>query len=209
VALEITWLGRTCFRLKGREGTVVSDPCPPSSGYRISNVEADVVTLSRADDPEFSYRDAVRGRAMALGAPGAYEVGGILATGIAVKRSDGTRNVVFVVELDGLRVAHLGVPTERIPDAVQNELEGVDILLLPVGGHGTLAPAVASDVMTAVDAHLVIPMLFKTSSETMDLEPIESFLKETGAKPEPQPRISVTRSSLPAELTVVVLEPRA
>jgi L-ascorbate metabolism protein UlaG (beta-lactamase superfamily) len=112
------------------------------------------------------------------------------------------------VELDGIRVAHLGVPTESVPESVTHQLEGVDVLLLPVGGHGTLPPAVASDLMTAVDAHLAIPMLFKTDGETMDLEPIDSFLKETGTKPTPQPRVSVTRSSLPDELTVVVLEPR-
>ena len=207
--LEVTWLGRTCFRLKGREGAVVCDPCPPTSGYKIGKVDADVVTLSRAADPEFSYVDAVRGEPRVLSAPGEYEVGGILVTGLAIKRPDGERSVSFVVELDGIRVGHLGVPAERIPDDVLNELEGVDVLLLPIGGHGTLAPAAASDVMTAIDARLVIPMLYRTDVEKMDLEPIDSFMKETGTRPPPQPRVSVTKSSLPAELTVVVLEPRA
>lgn len=209
MALEITWLGRTCFRLKGREGVVVTDPCPPSSGYRIGKLDANIATLSRAEDPAYSYTEALRGEAKQLGVPGEFEVGGILVTGTAIRRQDGSRTIAFVVELDGIRVAHLGVPSERVPDSVLNALEGIDVLLLPVGGHGTLAPAVASDVMTAVDARLVVPMLYKTNGETMELEPIESFLKETGTKPAPQPRISVTRSSLPDELTVVVLEPRA
>jgi L-ascorbate metabolism protein UlaG (beta-lactamase superfamily) len=209
VPLEITWLGRSCFRLKGREGTVVCDPVPASSGYRIGKVEADIATLSRSTDPAFSHREALKGTPVVLDAPGEYEVGGILATGIALKRPEGGRSVAFVVEIDGIRVAHLGIPTEKIADSVINELEGVDVLLLPVGGHGTLPPAVGSDAMTAIDAHLVIPMLYRTDVETMELEPLESFLKETGTRPAPVPRISVTRSSLPAELTVVVLEPRA
>lgn len=209
MALEVTWLGRTCFRLKGREGTVICDPCPPTSGYKIGKVDANVATLSRAGDPNFSYTEALRGEPRVLSVPGEFEVGGILVTGLAIKRADGERSVTFIVELDGIRVGHLGVPMERIPEAVLNELEGIDVLLLPIGGHGTLAPAVASDVMTAIDAKLVIPMLFKTEFESMDLEPIDSFLKETGTRPPPQPRISVTKSSLPDELAIVVLEPKA
>ena len=46
MALEITWFGRTCFRMRGREGAVVCDPCPPASGYKIGKLEANVVTLS-------------------------------------------------------------------------------------------------------------------------------------------------------------------
>ncbi len=208
MALEITWLGRTSFRLKGREGAVLTDPCPPSSGYKLVNIDADVVTLSRQDDPEFSYREALRGEPKFLGVPGEFEVGGILVTGMSIKRKDGDRTIAFVVELDGIRIAHLGVPSDKIPDSVLNDLEGIDVLLLPVGGHGTIPPAGASDVMTSVDARVVIPMLYKTDVETMDLDPIDSFLKETGTKPAPQPRLSVTRSNLPADLTVMVLEPR-
>ena len=209
MALEVTWLGRTCFRLKGREGTVICDPCPPDSGYKIGKLDANVATVSRSGDARFSFTDALRGEPMTLDVPGEFEVGGILLTGLATPRGDGERSIAFVVELDGIRVGHLGVPAERIPESVINEIEGVDVLLLPVGGHGTLAPAVASDVMTAIDPRVAIPMLFKTEWETMDLEPIDSFLKETGTKPEPQARITVTKSSLPAELTVVVLDPKA
>lgn len=209
MALEITWLGRSCFRLRGREGVVVCDPCPPSSGYKIGKLEANVVTLSLRDDPGFSYVEAMKGDYKRLDAPGEYEVGGVLITGIAMPRAEGGRSVAFIIELDGIRVATLGAGAEKIGEAERAQLEGVDILLLPAGGHGTLPPAVAADVMTGLDPRIAVPMLYRTDSETGDYEPLERFLKETGAKPEPQPRISVTRSQLPGELTVVVLEPRA
>jgi L-ascorbate metabolism protein UlaG (beta-lactamase superfamily) len=209
MALEITWLGRSCFRLKGREGTVVCDPCPPDSGYKVGKLEADVATFSRRDELAFGSRESLKDQPIVLDAPGEYEVGGVLVTGIGIKRPDGIRTTAFIVELDGIRVAHLGVPAEKIPEAQLRDLETLDVILLPVGGHSTLTPAVAADVMTTLDPKLAIPMLYWTEAETMELEPLESFLKETGAQPTPQPRISVTRSSLPAELTVVVLEPRA
>jgi L-ascorbate metabolism protein UlaG (beta-lactamase superfamily) len=206
--MEITWLGRTCFRLKGREGVVITDPCPPESGYRLSKLDGDFVTVSRRDDPGFSYVEAVRPEAKRLDAPGEYEVGGILVTGVALMRPDGIRNVAFVIELDGIKIAHLGVPAGTGPQVAVDELRGVDILLLPVGGTNSISPAVAADVMTAIDARIAIPMNFKTEFETADVDPLERFLKETGAKPEPQPRLMVTKAQLPADLTVVVLQPR-
>jgi L-ascorbate metabolism protein UlaG (beta-lactamase superfamily) len=206
--MEITWLGRTCFRLRGRDGVVLTDPCPPASGYRIGKVEADIVTFSRREDPAYSYAEAVKGEAMQLDAPGEYEVGGVLVTGIAMPRPDGTRNVGFIIELDGIRIGHLGLPAAGVKVPALDEFKGVDVLLFPVGGYNSLAAAASADVMQTVDPRIAIPMNYGTEFETLDLEPLERFLKETGAKPEPQPKLTVTRSSLPAELTVVVLQPK-
>lgn len=206
MALEITWLGRTCFRLKGREGTVVTDPCPPESGYRLQKVTADIVTLSNRGDAGSSFVEAVSGQRLVIDAPGEYEVGGILVTGVATKRADGRRNVAFVFELDGIRVAHLGLAAAGT--GALDEVKGVDVLLLPIGGGNALNSTAAADVMTAIDANLVIPMNYRTEQETADLETIDRFLKETGARPEAQPRLSVSKSQLPAELTIVVLQPR-
>ena len=139
-----------------------------------------------------------------LDAPGEYDIGGVLVTGIATKRPDGTRNVVFICEIDGIRIGHLGLPATLAFE----ELKDVDVLLLPVGGGNSLQPNQAADLMTRIEPRIAIPMNYKAGGETLDLEPLEKFLKETGSKPEPQPRISVSRSSLPADLTVMVLEPK-
>lgn len=206
--MEITWLGRNCVRIKGREGVVVTDPCPPDSGFKIGKVEANVVTVSRRDDPGYSYREAVKGDEVRfLDAPGEYEVGGVLVTGLAAKRPDGSRNVAFIVEMDGIKVGHLGVPGPQLEREWLQEFD-CDVLLLPVGGVDSIGGAMAADVMTRVDPRVAIPVRYRTEQETQELDPLERFLKETGAKPEPMPKFTVTRSQLPAELTVVVLQPR-
>jgi L-ascorbate metabolism protein UlaG (beta-lactamase superfamily) len=204
VPVEITYLGRTCFRLKGRDGIVITDPCPPESGFAIGKQAADIVTLSRRDDPGYSYTQAITGKPMVLDAPGEYDIGGILVTGIATKRTDGTRNVVFICEIDGIRIGHLGLPAA----IAYEELKDVDVLLLPVGGGNSLQPNQAADIMTRIEPRIAIPMNYKAGGETLDLEPLEKFLKETGSRPEPQPRLTVSRSNLPADLTVMVLEPK-
>lgn len=139
---------------------------------------------------------------MVFDAPGEYEIGGILITGIASKAVDGTRNVMFISEIDGIRVGHLGLPGSASID----DLKNVDILLLPVGGVNALAPNLAADLMTKIEPRIAIPMNYKTGDEKLSLEPLATFLKETGTKPEPQAKINVSRSGLPSDLTVMVLE---
>ena len=204
--MEITWLGRNCFRLKGREGTVLTDPPPPDSGYVIGKQQANIVTLSNHTDPGYSYTDPIEG-ARTLDAPGEYEVAGILVSGIPVIRGDGSRNMIFRIEIDGIRIVHLGLPdTPPGPETV-GQMDDVDVLLMPVGGGNSLAPDRVTDAMETIDPHLAIPMNYKTEVERADLEFIDRFLKETGAIVEPLPKLQVTRSSIPNELTVQVLQP--
>jgi L-ascorbate metabolism protein UlaG (beta-lactamase superfamily) len=206
--VEITWLGRNCFRLRGRDGAVITDPCPPDSGYKLNKPQADIVTVSRRDDPGYSATSVVSGEPMVLDAPGEYEIGGILVTGVATRTPADERNVVFVVEIDGIRVGHLGLLGAAPSARTLEELEDVDILLFPVGGMNALAPAVAQDVMTTIDPSIAIPMNYGTEHESLGLEPLEKFLKETGGRNDPQPKLTVTKSSMPTELTVVILEPK-
>ncbi len=202
--IEITYLGRNCFRIKGRDGSVITDPCPPDSGFAMGKQSAEVVTLSRYEEPGYSYTEGVGGNPMTFDAPGEYEIGGILVTGIANKRPDGTRNVMFIIEIDGIRVGHLGLAS----NVGLEDFKGIDVLLLPIGGANGLTPNLAADLMTKIDPRIAIPMNYRVGGETLELEPLESFLKETGSRPEPLAKVSVSKSSLPQDLTVMVLEPK-
>jgi len=206
--VEITWLGRNCFRIKGKEGTVITDPCPPESGYKIAKPAAEVVTLSCGTDSGYNFVEALAGDPFRLDVPGEFELGGILVTGVASKRADGSRNVIFVIELDGIRVGHLGLPG-AVPDReILEELKDLDILLMPAGGGNSIGGAATADLMTTLDPRIAIPMNYKTDVEQMDLEPIDKFLKETGSKAEPQPKLTISKSQLPQNLTVTLLQPR-
>lgn len=202
--IEITYYGRNCFRLKGRDGAVITDPYPPESGFTLGKQSAEIVTISQRDEAGYSYAEGVGGSPMIFDAPGEYEIGGILVTGIASKRPDGAANVIFIHEIDGIRVGHLGLAS----NATLEELKDVDVLLLPVGGANALTPNQAADLMTKIEPKIAIPMNYQVGGEKLALEPLESFLKETGSRPEPLAKISVSRSGLPQDLTVMVLEPK-
>lgn len=184
------------------------DPLPSDSGFKPGKLTADLVTLSRANDPQFGDPGTVGGSPRVLSAPGEYEIGGVLATAVALPYDDGSRNVAFVVEIEQVRVAHLGLLPSEGKVTIPEELEDVDIVLLPAGDGPSLNGRQAADLITAMDPSVAIPMLYKTDQEKMELEGLDKFLSETGAKPEPQTRYSVSKSGLPENLTVVVLQPR-
>jgi L-ascorbate metabolism protein UlaG (beta-lactamase superfamily) len=211
--VEIVWLGHACFRIRGREATVVTDPCPPASGYTIGKPTADIVTISHRHD-NHSYLKAVPGSPTVLDGPGEYEISDAFLTGIATyhdakKGEDHGGNIVFIMEMEGIKVCHLG-DLGHTPTAEQaEEMTGVDILFVPVGGNTTLDGVRAAEVVSLLEAHLVVPMHYKTDAFKGELEPPDRFLKEMGVTAhEPQPKISVTRNSLPSDTQVVLLDYR-
>jgi L-ascorbate metabolism protein UlaG (beta-lactamase superfamily) len=211
--LEIVWLGHSCFRIRGREATIVADPCPPASGYSIGKPTADIVTISHPHD-NHSYLKAVAGSPTVLDGPGEYEISGAFVTGISTyhdsqKGEEHGANIVYIIEMEDIKVCHLG-DLGHTPTAEQaEEMTGVDILFVPVGGNTTLDGVRAAEVVSLLEARLVVPMHYKTEAFKGDLEPPDRFLKEMGVTAhEPQPKISVTRNALPADTQVMMLDYR-
>ena len=212
--MEITWYGQTCFRMSERGlAAVVTDPYPPDVGLTFTRPRADVVTISY-DDPQCRYTSGVRGPFKLFDGPGEYEVGGVFITGIATF-ADGKRgasrglNTVFTFDFGGLTVGHLGrlghVPTQ----SQMENLGTVDILLVPVGGGGSLSPARGSEVISLFEPSLVIPMYYKVRGLKVNLGTLGRFLKEMGLeKVDSQEVLKITRTNLSEETQVVVLEPK-
>lgn len=207
--MEIYWLGHGCFRLRGRDATILTDPCPPSTGYKIGKVNADIVTISR-DHPESSYREAVAGEAKFLSGPGEYEIAGVLITAIdtdRADRSDGhSRNVAYVMDIDDIKICHLGDISKAPSGDEVEELSGVEILVLPVGGGRVLDAEKAAEIVSLLEPKIVIPMLYKTEASKGDFEAVDRFVKEMGAEAKsPESRLSITHSGLPQDTTLVLL----
>jgi L-ascorbate metabolism protein UlaG (beta-lactamase superfamily) len=165
--MEITWFGHSCFRLRDRDATVVTDPFDKSLGYPLPRVRADIVTVSH-DHPHHNYPNAVKGEFKIVNSPGEYEIKSVFITGIATYPSqrrrknagdeDSRRNIILVFQFNGLSVCHLGdlaqVPTQTQVEALSN----VDVLMVPVGGGMSLNAAQAAEVISLIEPHIVIPM---------------------------------------------------
>jgi len=211
--VEITWLGHSCFRLRDRAATVVTDPYGKDIGLILPRVRADIVTVSH-DADDHNYVKGVKGEFRVLAGPGEYEVSSVFVTGLELRGSKkkevavGPRNTVFLFEFDDLTVCHLGdlniVPTQA---QVEEALGAVDVLLIPVGGEETLNASQASEVVSLLEPHIVIPMHYHVPEVTLNLDPVGKFLKEMGLdKVAPQESLKVSRSGLPDETQIVLLE---
>lgn len=209
--MEITWFGHSCFRLSERGVAIVTDPFSEELGYARPRIRADVVTVSH-DHPGHNHRIGFRGGPRFFDSPGEYEVKDVFITGIATYHDakHGTvrgRNLVFLFDFGGLGVCHLG-DLGHIPDQKQIEaLSDVDVLLVPIGGAHTLDAAKAAEVISLVEPEIVIPMHYQTPMEQAKLEGLDRFFKQMGLAPvAPQASFSITKSALPDETQVVVLE---
>jgi L-ascorbate metabolism protein UlaG (beta-lactamase superfamily) len=214
--MEITWYGHSCFRLTERNfATVVTDPFDHKSiGYDALRLKGDIVTVSH-DAAGHNHTDAVKGTSHVIDGPGEFEIGGVFITGVQTengssakkKAVNGNRNTLYVFDYDGITVAHLG-DLQQVPSQAEIEALGtVNVALVPVGGGGSLNAAKAAEVISLLEPSLVVPMHYATPDSKLSLESLNKFIKEMGlSKPQTQPSLKVTRSGLPDETHVIVLD---
>lgn len=208
--MEITWLGHSCFRIKGSQATIITDPYPPDLGYLLGKQTPRIVTVSH-QHPSHSYVQGIGDEPRLVTGPGEYEISGVLIIGIPTFHdADGGRirgkNTVYLMEVDGIAICHLGDLGHTLTEEQVEEIDDVDVLLLPVGGVSTIDAPVATEVIRRLEPKVVIPMHYKTLELKRELEPVDKFLKEMGIEQiDSQPKLSLTQSSLPTSMQVYLL----
>jgi len=209
--LDITWLGHSCFRIKGKDVTVITDPYNPSLGHTLSKLQADIVTLSHLH-PGHCYTEAITSEFKEVKGPGEYELKGTFITGIATWHDDAQgqklgRNTVYLLEMDGIALCHLGDLGHLPSSELVEDVGDIDVLFVPVGGVSTIGGSRAAEIVRRLTPKVVIPMHYKTGTLATELEPVDKFLKEAGVKETvSQPKLSVSRSNIPTSTQVVILD---
>jgi len=208
--MEITWLGHSCFRLKGSQATVITDPYPPDLGYSLGKPTARIVTVSH-QHPGHSYVPGIGGEPKVIKGPGEYEISSILVIGLPTFHDgDGGKqrgkNIVYLIEVDEVAICHLGDLGHVLTTQQVEEIGNVDVLLVPVGGVSTINASMAAEVVRQLEPKIVVPMHYKTEVLKKELEPVDRFLKEMGVKDvASRPRLSVTKTNLPVSTQVLLL----
>jgi L-ascorbate metabolism protein UlaG (beta-lactamase superfamily) len=215
--MEIVWYGLSCFRLTERSmASVVIDPYDDSVGYGPLRLKADIVCISH-DAAGHNCAEAVKGEKRVIRGPGEFEIGGVFITGLATrdgKNSTGKKkseridaNTLYLIDFNGLTVAHMGdldyVPTQQ---QIEN-LGAVDVALVPVGGGGGLTASQAAEVISLLEPSIVVPMHYRTPEVSVKIDTLSKFLKEMGLSTlKPQESLKISRSELPEETHVIVLD---
>ena len=203
-------MGHSCFRIKGSQAVIITDPFPPDLGYSLGKPAANIVTVSH-QHPSHSFVQGVGGEPRIVQGPGEYEISGVLIIGVATfhdaeggqKRG---KNTVYLMEVDGISVCHLGDLGHVLTSEQVEEIGDVDVLLLPVGGVSTIGAPMAAEVIRQLEPNAVVPMHYKTPEINRELEPVENFLEEMGIEQiDSRPKLSVSKSNLPASTQVFLL----
>lgn len=219
--MDITYLGHSAFKLRGKIATIITDPYAASVGFDMPKVSADIVTVSHQHEDHNAVNKvsgtARRPEPYLIQAPGEYEVSGVGVFGWQTFHDDAEgkqrgKNTVYIIHLDGLRICHLGDLGHVLSEAQIHQIGEVDVLLVPVGGFYTINAKQAVEVIKELQPSVIVPMHYQTSRHNQEMfaqvAPVSQFLTEMGLEEpiEPQEKLVLTPAELPEETVVSVLQ---
>jgi len=211
---EIRFFGHNCFRIKAREATILTDPVDRVTGYGMPKQTADIVTISHQHQGHANL-NAVKPDYQIVKGPGEYEMHEVFVTGIrtyhdANKGQDRGYNTVYVFEVEGLKICHLGDLGHALNTEQAELLEDCDILMVPAGGGELITPEQAAEITGQIGPKLVIPMQYATAVGDTQLAGLDRFCKSLGVPvPEPEEKLVVKSSDLTDTLRLVALLPES
>lgn len=214
--MQINFLGHASFIITTNKGVrIITDPY--KSGcynnalrYKPINESADIVLISH-DHDDHNCISEVLGNPKIIQGEGTGVEKGIKFTGISVyhdtqKGSARGKNIIFVIEADDLRIAHLGDLGHTLSKAESDKLGTIDILLIPVGGFFTIDSNAATEIMNRLNPRITIPMHYKTPSIDFPIVAVDEFIKDKkNVRKFDKSEIVISKESLPTTPEIWVL----
>jgi len=211
--MYITWLGQACFKIQGKEVTIITDPYDNKLGIKLPRLTGDILTVSH-NHYDHNNTKAVSGNPFIIETAGEYEIKGVFIQGIsswhdAKEGTERGNNTIFLFEIEEVKIAHLGDLGTTLSDEQLDKLEGIDVLLIPVGGIYTIDGKQAAAVISQIEPRIVIPMHYKIPGLKEKLQTVDKFCDEMGVKQNGvEDKIRITKKDLPVEETkVIILKP--
>lgn len=214
--MDITWHGHSCFTIKGKDATVVTDPYN-GLGVSLPKLKADLLALGDVLAQSKGDLAKVEGDPKVLDWPGEFEVSGISIEAFSAQRfateggPKGENVNLFVFVVDGIKVCYLSGLSHDLTDELIDEIGDVDVLLIPVGGGAVLPGKEAQKLMEAIEPRVVIPMYYTATQSNLEIGDASEFLKAIGkTELQTEEKFSAKgRSTLPeGTMEFILLEPQ-
>ena len=210
-AVRISWLGHSMFLLEDVGHRLVTDPYGEGVGYKLPQVEADIVLVSH-DHFDHSNTALVKGNPAIVREPHAQDPAGIRIEGISTYHDDKDgaergANIIFRWNMQGMDFAHLGDLGHLPGEEVISSLEGIDVLFIPVGGIFTIDDAQAAEVVKLLSPSIAVPMHFKTSACALPIKTADPFtahfsdVEMAGKEP-----VYLSSQDLPDQTLILVMD---
>lgn len=202
--MELSYLGAGCIRLATKAATIIVDPYGQEGGLGEFTASADVFLLTQPREGKLE--------GMTFDSPGEYEVRGIMITGLPAQLhvdAEGQAGTMYLVRSEGQTVLVTGNIAPGLSKEQIGQLGKVDVLVVPVGGHGlTLDAPAAAELVSLIEPTFVIPVHYDDGKTkyAMPQDTAEPFFKELGAKPEPTAKFKLSNRDLPDETAPIYLQ---
>ena len=187
------------------------DPFGRETGLTPPRFKADVLLVTH-DHEDHSNIEAIQGEPFLIKGPGEYDVKDITVQGLQLfhdkrKGQDRGLNTIYVIEIEDVRVCHMGDFGEgELREDLREKLGEIDILLIPVGGVYTIDAEEASKIVSELEPKIVIPMHYRIEGLNYKIDQVEKFIQEMGEKKiEPEERLVIKKKSIEENKTQLLL----
>ena len=215
--MKIKWYGHAAFKITTNDKvTVIIDPYQSGAfggalSYGKIDESADIVLTSH-DHDDHNYRKDIKGTYKHFNKAGTYHEKGLTIEALPCYHdpSQGKErgsNMIFVIEADGLRLAHMGDLGHTLTKDIIKKMGNIDIVMLPVGGFYTIDADEATKIMRDLNPKITIPMHFKTEKCDFPIAEVVVFTSgKKGIKTVNAYEIEVAKEGLPKESEIIVMQ---
>jgi len=205
--MTISWYGEACFLLESGSVRILIEPPQKESGIVPPRLKSDILIYSKSRNSEGSPLNEPETGTFVIDGPGEYEIKGINVLGIADDPSAGSgqANTVYNIEIDGIKIAHLGFLGKDLDNGKMILINDPDIVLVPIGNGAILDAEKAMKLINKIEPSVAIPMLYDIKGLKIKRAPLSVFLKESEAKESSQPKLTIKKKDLIEEETKIVI----
>ena len=170
--VRIIWHGHSCFEINTKDAVIVFDPYQEVPGYKLLELEADLVLVSHEhNDHNALSRVKLTSRKVDVD----VEVVDVFHDPEEGKLRG--QNKIHIVTVAGKRIAHCGDIGHPLSDEQAAQLQDLDLLLIPVGGHYTIDADTAAGIVRQTKPDVVVPMHYREGEAGFDvISTVQPFL---------------------------------
>ncbi len=177
----ITYHNGGFIKITSGDITIAMNPISKSSKLKEVKFGADLalVSVDHADCNGTASVTRSGKELFVIDGPGEYEVAGVFAKGVATATEYGGEskiNTMYSLHVEDIHIVNLGaIKDEKLTGKMLDGIDDIDVLLVPIGGEGTVEPAVANKLANSLEAKIVIPTFYNNDS-------LKTYLKEASAE---------------------------
>lgn len=197
--MKLKYFGHACFALSFEDVTLVIDPFDESVTYAPCTQRCDAALISH-DHFDHNHTASLTGKFVCIRTPGEHRCGNVRITALPCYHDplQGTlrgKNLIFLIEGEGLRIAHLGDLGHMPDEALCRQLANLDVMLVPIGGVYTIDTPQAEALIEALRPRCAVAMHYRTEDYNCKMTGCDAFASDTGAVRMPR-ALEINRGNL-------------